>query len=461
MAMDTHELLAGAKAVLKQNDQGDFTRPAGGLYPHQWLWDSCFVAIGLRHLDIGRAQQEIISLLRGQWANGMLPHMIFAKGDAHRRDRNIWKSWLSPLSPDNVSTSGITQPPMIAEAVVRVGERLSLPERHTWYQTVFPALLAHHTWLYKERDPHSEGLVLQVHPWETGLDNTPPWIQELHEHQMPLWVRVVSTMHLDKLSLLLRRDTHFVMPGQRLSTQDALAFYVIQNRLKRKAYDINKILDHSWLTIEDLTFNCILVRANYHVRAIAASIKRDIPQGLLASMKRTEEALEQLWDAYSGQYYSRDFVTHRLIKIPTIATLMPLYAGTVTKERAKQLVQLLYKRREFGPRYPVPSVPVNSPWFKSHGYWQGPTWVNTNWLIIDGLKRYGFKDEAAALAESTLEMVAQAGSYEYFSPLDGSAAGARNFSWTAALTIDLIQSGYAVSSSSTGRSKSKASVPTD
>jgi hypothetical protein len=32
--------------VLRTNDRGVYTAPADGLYPHQWLWDSCFTAIG-------------------------------------------------------------------------------------------------------------------------------------------------------------------------------------------------------------------------------------------------------------------------------------------------------------------------------------------------------------------------------------------------------------------------------
>ncbi|MEK7561630.1 MAG: glycoside hydrolase, partial [Patescibacteria group bacterium] len=62
------ELLRAAEEVLKTNDRGSFTVPAADLYPHQWLWDSCFVAIGLRHLDLERAQAELTSLLRGQWS---------------------------------------------------------------------------------------------------------------------------------------------------------------------------------------------------------------------------------------------------------------------------------------------------------------------------------------------------------------------------------------------------------
>jgi glycogen debranching enzyme len=118
---------------------------------------------------------------------------------------------------------------------------------------------------------------------------------------------------------------------------------------------------------------------------------------------------------------------------------MPLYAGSIQKERADQLVRLMEDTQQFGSNYPVASTPLSSDWFNAHGYWQGPTWINTNWLIIDGLKRYGYDDHAAALAETTIELVERSGFYEYFSPLDGSPAGIDNFSWTAALTIDLLK----------------------
>jgi hypothetical protein len=148
------ELLTEAKKVLKQNDRGKYTVPAGDLYPHQWLWDSCFIAIGLRHEDIERAQSELTSLLRGQWNNGMFPNIIFSGGAKHHKHRELWRSYLSPYSPDNVATSGITQPPLLAEAVVRVGEKLHSPDRKTWYQSMYPHLIKYHEWLYRDRDPH-------------------------------------------------------------------------------------------------------------------------------------------------------------------------------------------------------------------------------------------------------------------------------------------------------------------
>ena len=433
------DLLEQTKAVLEMNDRGNYTQPAHGLYPHQWLWDSCFIAIGLRHLDVERAKTELLSLLRGQWRNGMLPNIVFRDDPQYRTDRNIWRSWLSPFAPNDVMTTGITQPPVLAEAVVQVGKKLAWPERRQWYRMVYPALVSYHQWLYNERDPHGEGLVLLIHPWETGLDNTPPWMAEMHEHLLPLWIRLIEKTQLDRLINLFRRDARSVPLDQRFSTIESLALLDIQRRLRRKAYDINKILDHSLFAIEDLTFNSILIRANAHLREIAKSLREDLPDKLEASMAKTEKAFEDLWDPYSGQYYSRDFITHRLLKTPSIATLLPLYAGSITKERAGQLVRLLENDQAFGPAYPVPSVPLNSFWFQPKLYWQGPAWVNMNWLIIDGLKRYGFNDHAAALRETTLEMVAKSGCSEYFDPLTGEAAGAANFSWTAALALDLLK----------------------
>lgn len=437
------DLTEDAIKVLKTNDQGTFTIPAEGLYPHQWLWDSCFIAIGLRHLDIERAKTEILSILRGQWTNGMLPNMILGDNTfLNRRSPvyRVWKSWLNPNSPDELVTSGITQPPLLAEAVVRVGARMNKTERRSWYQTVYPALLSYHEWLYNERDPHEEGLVLQIHPWETGLDNTPPWMNEIREHSLPLWISLLEKAHMSPIINLFRRDTLRIPSSQRLDAIDALVLYSTQRRLRRKNYDIDNILAHSLFAVEDLNFNCIFIRANQHLIEIAKTIKKDLSDELLQKMKKTEATLDKLWDPYTNQYYSRNFVTHGLLKESSIATLLPLYAGCISKEKATKLVKMLENSHLFGPSYPVPSVPVNSSWFNPTLYWQGPTWVNINWLIIDGLERNGFHDHATALNESTIEMVERSGCSEYFNPLTGEAAGAKNFSWTAALIIDLLKS---------------------
>lgn len=428
-----------AKIVLSANDRGDYTIPAEDLYPHQWLWDSCFIAIGLRHIDVERAKTELLSLVKGQWSNGMLPNMIFSNAPEYRQDRNFWRSWVSPYSPDGVATSGITQPPVLAEAVWQIGQTLNAAERRSWYKQMLPNIVSYHQWLYLERDPHQEGLVLLLHPWETGLDNTPPWTSQLREHLLPAWIRFVRWSKLDIVIGFLRRDRHYIPPGQRLSTIETLAYFDAQRRLRRKAYDTMRILDHGLFSIEDLTFNCILIRANTRLQQMAKTIRYELPQPLLEAMNKAPQALEKLYDPYAKTYWSRDFITHRLLKQPSLATLMPLYSGVISKERAAQLVRLLENEHRFGSPFPVPSVPVDSSDFQPTLYWQGPTWVNTNWLIIQGLEQYGYHDHSGALSDTTLDMVERSGFAEYFHPITSEPLGANNFSWTAALVVDLLR----------------------
>lgn len=368
----------------------------------------------------------------------MLPNILLSPNLSDRHNVAFWRSSVSPHSPSNIATSGITQPAMLAEAVVQVGKKLKATERRTWYQKMLPALIRHHQWLYSERDPRNNGLVLQIHPWETGLDNTPPWMSLIHRGSMPNWIKVVRSLHLDKVMGLMRKDYRFALPGQRLSTIDGLSLYSIQRMLRRHRYDINEILKLRIPLIEDVSFNSILARANQHLIDIAEYLRQPLPAELQQSIQLTRSAIVELWDESAGQFYSRNFKTKKLIRTPSIGTLLPLYSGCISKQQATKLVALLKNDDFFNTTFPAPSVPVNSRWFSQHLYWQGPTWVNTNWLIIDGLERYGFDEEARHIRRQTIKLISKNGPYEYFSPKDGTPAGAANFSWTAALTLDLL-----------------------
>lgn len=434
--MDKDQILQDCIEVLKNNDQTSHTQPATNFYPHQWLWDSCFIAIGLRHFDVKRAQIEIESLFKGQWANGMIPHIIFNHGS--KLEINYWMSNKSPYSPKNLATSGLTQPPMIAEAVWLIGEKLNKSERHNWFKEILPSIIRYHEWLYNERDPHKEGLVLQIHPYETGLDSTPSWVTQLREHSRPWWIDLIFKLNLDQTINYIRRDTRYSPASQRISNLDALLYWNAIRRFKRKKWDINKILHRSLFCIEDVTFNSILTRNNRRLEQISAEINYTIPNHLKDAFNRTEKAINDLWDDASNQFYCRDFISHSLIKEPTIATLITLYGNGISKDKTEITVKNLLDHRQFWTNNPVPSVPLTSNYFDSNRYWQGPTWINTNWLIIDGLKRHGYHQIANDLKQKTIELISKNGIYEYYSPINGAPLGAKDFSWSAALLIDLM-----------------------
>jgi hypothetical protein len=423
--------------VLDQNRRGDWTCPSATLYPHQWLWDSSFVAIGLARYDPVRAAAELRSLFRGQWANGMLPHMVFADGVEDVGSERIWRSRQHPLAPRDVATSCITQPPVPALAAERVAGALAAPERAALLCELVPKLVAYHAWLYRERDPDGTGLVTLIHPWECGLDTTPPWMDALARMPAPWWARVASRMHLAHLLRVFRRDTKYVPSVQRPTDDEGLRMLVLAELGRHHDFELRRMPRDRAVLIEDLAFNSILATANRSLARLADELGYGVPDEVRRGSARTEGALDQLWDADAGQYFSRDAVTGSLLRLPTIATFLPLLAGVVTHERAARLTALLRAPSGFWPRFPIPTVPTDTTWFHEEAYWKGPTWVNTNWLVVEALRSYDV-GTATALVESTLRLVDEHGFFEYFSPFTGRGYGAPEFSWTAALVLDLI-----------------------
>jgi hypothetical protein len=434
---DRASLARRALQVLERNRRGAWTCPAIGFYPHQWLWDSCFIAIGLAHDDPRRAAGELRALFRGQWANGMLPHMIFADDVRDVGSRRIWQSKRYPDAPRTVDTSCITQPPIIAIAVARVAKALSDADRRALLDELFPRLVAYHQWLYRERDPDRRGLITLIHPWECGLDTTPPWMRQLRRMPRPWWLRAALRLHLARIARLFRRDTRFAPAAERTSDDDGLRMLVLVRRAKRHGFDLTRMPPRESVLIEDLAFNALLAAANRSLEEIARELALTLDPELVQRFRATDTAIETLWDERTRQYYSRDAVNGRLIKLPTVATFLPLWARPAP-DRVAALVELLRDDSGYWPRYPVPSVPTDADHFEVSRYWKGPTWVNMNWAIIEGLRACGEDAIAEELRARTLRLVEHSGFAEYFSALTGEGYGAPEFSWTAALTRDLV-----------------------
>jgi hypothetical protein len=318
-----------------------------------------------------------------------------------------------------------------------VAEQLTDPERGAFLHELLPKLVAYHSWLYRERDPRGRGLVTLIHPWECGLDTTPPWMDQLARMPVPGWIRLATRARLTRLLRALRYDTRHLPAAERSSDDDGLRMLVLATRARRHHFRLAEMPPARSVLVEDLAFNSFLAVANRALTRIAASRGVALPDALLASARRTERAIEELWDERSGCYWSRDAVTGAPITTPTIATFLPLWAGTPAPDRVARLVALLRGPGGFCPRHPVPSVPVDAPSFQEARYWKGPTWVNLNWAIAEGLREQGEPALADGLRRATRDLVEQGGFSEYFSPLTGRGFGAPDFSWTAALAIDL------------------------
>ena len=161
-----------AAAVLHGNDAGNWTRAAPVLYPHQWSWDSAFIAIGWAHLDVQRAMTELESLFAAQWATGMVPHLVFRAGSDHPYfpGPEWWDTSVSSAAPAApIKTTGICQPPVHALALQRIWQLTppqQRPEIRARVQAIYPRMVNWHRYLATQRDPEASGLVTTYHPWK-------------------------------------------------------------------------------------------------------------------------------------------------------------------------------------------------------------------------------------------------------------------------------------------------------
>src|SRR5918995_1251641 len=183
---EPEELSVRAGKILRRNDMEGWTRAAPTLYPHQWSWDSAFIAIGLAHLDTRRAAQELRTLFAHQWMTGKVPHIVFnpkAPPDSYYPGADHWAcAASSPDAPPSPPyTSCLCQPPVHAIAALRILESAACEgesaeaEANAFLHDIYPKLFAWHRYLATDRDPEGSGLVTIYHPWESGTDNSPRW----------------------------------------------------------------------------------------------------------------------------------------------------------------------------------------------------------------------------------------------------------------------------------------------
>ncbi len=156
-----------------------------------------------------------------------------------------------------------------------------------------------------------------------------------------------------------------------------------------------------------------------------------------------DKMIKLLWDDEKGAF----MVMHQglQVEVMTPFNLLPLMSGSLPEEMAARLVEHIQNPDEFWTKFPLPTVASNDPKYSPQQMWRGPTWVNVNYMLIEGLERSGYPDVAEELRERTFEMVAGLKDiYEYYNPETGQAPplAASTFGWSAALFIDLMVQSY-------------------
>jgi hypothetical protein len=444
--VDPGELAARAAAVLKGNDMGGWTRAAPNLYPHQWSWDTAFIAIGLAHLDTGRAAAEISSLLDNQWKNGKVPHIVFnpdAPPESYFPGPEHWASAAdAPESPSGPArSSGLCQPPVHAIAVRRVLEVAESrgegeAEARAFLVHVYPKLLAWHRYLATARDPEGSGLVTIFHPWESGTDNSPRWSPALER------VEVGGMPEYERPDL-----EHVPDPSERPTGPEYDRYIWLVEVIKRAGCDEAVLYGESPFLVKDVLASAILVRANealLEISEVAKAPDEDRAE-IRAWISRGRQGLDERWDPQLQLCLDYDLRAGEPLRARTIAGFAPLISGTEKVHRQRTILDVLDSRAFVGHpnlRWPLPpSTSPEEPEFQPRSYWRGPVWPVMNWLLWWSLMRAGEKERAARLRNYGLAQLSDGRFGEYYEPFTGEPLGSDEQSWTAAVALDWLWTG--------------------
>ena len=420
--MTTTQINNPAIEVLKENDQGSYTVPTKGLYPFQWNWDSCLTALGQFHYDEARAWTEIETLFEHQWPDGMVPHIVFhVYSDGYFPGPNVW------ATNRPTATSGITQPPVAGFAIRRLYERArdkALAAERA--KRLLPKIDAWHRWFYANRDPHREGLVAILHPWESGRDNSVDWDEAFER---------VPTEGIEPY---VRRDTQHADPAHRPTKAQYDRYLWLVEHFRKLGWDNSRLHDASPFQVVDPGFNAILIRSCADLAELADLL--GLPDIAAANRSRAAQglaAMESLWSDRHGQYLCRDRTTGSLIESASIGGILPVFAA-IPQPRAAEIARTIERWAE-KVRYIVPSHDPSDARFEPKRYWRAPVWLVMNYMIADGLRRESESAVADHIVRSSLELITESGFAEYYDPTSGEACGGGRFTWTAAMVIEFLE----------------------
>jgi len=364
---------AAAWQVLSQAWQPalGYCRPHRRTYPHLWLWDSCFHSIAWSAFGDERAVVELAAVFEGQLANGFLPHM--------RYGRRTYKR--GPLP----HVSSFTQPPVYVRAIA-AARASGLASSEKLVEQATRALDS--LWRLRMRD----GLLVIVHPWEAGTDDSPRW---------DAWVGSTTWQRgrWSKSDRRLLASTTFSDDGVAIDNTD----FVVAPA------SFNAIAADAAITLGELT-------GDDEWRSRGDALARALD--------------EQAWDGETGQWAD---VVHTgaatTSRIPTTDAVLPALCVENRDHAATALRRLADPdfAAPFGPRF----VPSDHPAYRADAYWRGPAWPQLNFLTVLAARRCGMRALADDLANQTKRGALQSGFAEYWNPETGDGLGAVPQTWAA------------------------------
>lgn len=195
------------------------------------------------------------------------------------------------------------------------------------------------------------------------------------------------------------------------------------------------------MDLDDVGLNALYALDSECMAKIAEILGKQDDQGVFAAdYARMNAAIQGLWNDKDGIFENR-YWDGRFSKRLSPANFYPLIAGVATPEQAERMIKgHLLNPDEFWGQYVIPTISRNDPAFKDQYYWRGDIWAPSNYLVYEGLNRYGQDKTAFDFAKKSYDLFESdwrrnQHSNENYSPWGGTAGGDPHYTWGTLLCL--------------------------
>jgi hypothetical protein len=326
-----------------------FPRPGGG--NDHWTtfcWDCLFNALELDVESPELARETLLAVLETQYENGNIPN---------------WRGRFA-------GTRDRSQPPVGSFAVLkhylRTGDS-DLLEKALPYLERWSAWWRAPKGNGARRDGDGNGL------FEWGCDvellgqSPAHWENDANHHQLAAWE----------------------------SGQDDLPNWDVANWVEStETFDIDCVDLNSLIALD---YECLARIARIVGRADMAARYQTLYHDLVDRIN------DRLWHEEQGMYVDRSWDGRPSPRLAA-SNFYPLIAGVPTEDRVDRMLTVLLDERKFWGQYVLPTISRDDAAFSDQQYWRGTIWPPPNYLVYQGLRRYGLDEVAGELAARSVDL---------------------------------------------------------
>ena len=347
----------------------------GGRFNEMYGWDSYFIVLGL--LESGRKDL----------AQGMVENMFFEL-----------EHYGAVLNANRTYYLTRSQPPFLSSMIMAV---CAADPEHTcknkqWLQRAYAAAVKDHdNWLAPEHLAGSTGLSRY---YDYGSGPVPEEANGNYEYYRET---IKALLHRkDRLQYLEKAPTHnrdeFTLKPD---------FYEGDRAMRESGFDISFRFGpygaetHHYAPV---CLNSLLYRTEQDLGDLARQLgnKRAFGIWRVKAQLRWAAMDRYFWDGKQGLFFDYDFTKKKRSTYVFATTFYPLWAGLATKQEAAAVVRNLSTFEKPGGIV-MSTHATGAQWDAPYG------WAPIQLLAIEGLRRYGYNDDANRLSKKWLCMIAE------------------------------------------------------